>query len=176
MENEAVTVKKEKRDDDGTLTLSTGVRVRIIPVPQSVIQDALTLVKQPEVPQWYNKEMERYEDNPLHPDYLAAQELYQREMMRVTFDVFALFGVELIDGVPDGDWLKKLQLAAKMGRLDLSRFDLDDEVDREFVYKRFVAMSNQDYTRVGLLSGITPEEVDRAVDSFQRDEARGEDH
>lgn len=179
MANEAVTVAKKERKQAttaGTFTLSTGVEARVVPVSQSIIQDAMAMLKEPEVPLVYIKEKEREEPNPAHPDYLKAMEQYRREQFRVTFDTFALFGVELVAGVPEDDgWLKKLRLHERLGHLDLTRFDLDDEIDREFVYKRYVAMSTEDYVLVGMLSGINPEEVDRAVASFRGEEARPAD-
>ena len=89
---------------------------------------------------WFNKAKDRDEPNPVDPDYLRELEKYQQETTRVTFDVFALFGIELVDGMPEDDsWLSKLKLNARLGHLDLSTFDLEDEVDREFLFKRYVA-------------------------------------
>ena len=175
--NEAVTVKKgREKEDDGVRTLSTGVRARIVPVSQSILQDAIQLVREPPVPTWYNEEKERDEPNPMDPAYLEAMQDHEREQARVTFDVFALFGLELLDGLPEDDgWLGKLKLAEKLGRLDLSRFDLDDPVDREFLFKRYVAMSNKEYFAIGIASGINPKEVEAAANSFPGDEAREAD-
>ena len=76
--NEAVTVakgEKAKQADDGALTLSTGVKARLKPVSQSIIQDAVALCKEPRVPMWANPDKDgREEPNPLHPDYLEAVE------------------------------------------------------------------------------------------------------
>ena len=178
--NEAVTVAKEQRDkkeSGGALTLSTGVKARLKPVSQSIIQDAIALCKEPRVPMWANPDKDgREEPNPLDPDYLEAVEEHNRKVRAVTFDTFAMFGIELTDGLPEDDkWLREIRVMAKLGHLDLSKFDLEDEIDREFLFKRYVAMGNADYVLIGAMSGISQEEVRRAADSFPGDETRPED-
>lgn len=178
MGNEAVTVAKKERekDVDGLRTLSTGVRARIVPISQSVMQDAVGQVKEPPVPTWYNEAKEREEENPAHPDYQKAMEEYARKQNRVAFDVLAMFGIELEDGLPKDDkWLRKLELMALRGAMDLGEFDLEDEVHREFLYKRYVAMGNEDIVLIGRMSGINPEDVARAADSFPGPETRDQD-
>ena len=178
--NEAVTVAKGKRaekESDGTLMLSTGVKARLRPVSQSIIQDAIALCREPRPPMWANPDKDgRAEPNPLDPDYLEAVEEYQAHMRAVTFDCFAMFGIEIVDGLPSDDkWLREIRLMERLGHLDLGKFDLDDELDREFLYKRYVAMGNADYVIIGAMSGIREEEVRRAADSFPGDEERPED-
>ena len=177
MTKEAVAVAKEKRERGGPVReLANGHPARFVPVPQSVIQAALALQPEPRVPMWYNPDKEREEPNPNHPDYLEAVERYEREQYGITFDCYAMFGVELVGGLPEDDgWLKKLKLMQRLGRLDLSAYDLEDDIDLEFVYKRHFAMGNEDYVAVGLISGINPEEVRRAARGFPGDEARGAD-
>ena len=171
--NEAVTVKKGK---EPALTLSTGVWARLVGVSQSYIQDALAMLKEPPVPMWTHPEKEREEPNPSDPEYLRDMEEYSQKRLRVIFDTLSLFGIELTDGVPEDDaWLRRLKLHAKRGHLDLSDLDLDDEIDREFLYKRYVALGNEDFLMIGQLSGIDPVEVAEAAKSFQGDEARDAD-
>lgn len=169
--NEAVTVKKREREGVARI-LSTGVRATLKPVQQSVIQDAVAMLHEPPVPMWTHPEKGREEPNPADPDYQKALAEHRQQVARVTFDVFALYGIELEKMPEDDRWLKELKLSAKLGHVDLDRFDLEDEIDLEFLYKRYVAMGNQDYMEIGRLSGISPEEVSRAADSFQGDEAR----
>lgn len=180
MSTEAVTVAKEirKKQAEGDArahVLSTGVRARLKPVSQSIIQDALALLKEPRVPMWANPDKDgREEPNPVDPDYIEAMEQYRQEQMRVSFNVLSFFGIELIDGLPEDDgWLRRLKVMHKLGHIDLDKFDLDDEIDREFLYKRYVAMGNPDFVLIGALSGISPEEVDRAAASFRGDAERG---
>ena len=177
MASEAVAVKKDLQGGN-VLTLSTGVRAIIRPVSQAIIQDAVGRVEVPQVPMWYNPDKEREEENPLDPGYLVAQREYQRQMQRITFDSFALFGVELVDGVPKGDaWLKQLRLAERLGNLDLSGFDPEnDSVDREFLFKRYVAMGDRDYITVATRAGFSEEDVQAAAATFQGDEVSDPDN
>lgn len=164
--NEAVTVKKERKEKKAR-TLSTGVRATLKPVPQTILQDALALVKEPQVPVVWIGEKEREEENPNDPRYLKALEDVAVEQARVTFDVFALYGIELEEPVERGDWLKKLFLMERLGRLDLSKLDADDPVDLEFLYKRYVAMGNADYALIGAISNVTEADLRQAARSFQ---------
>lgn len=174
--NEAVTVKKREQTGDEARTLSTGVRARLRPVGQGLIQDALVLIKRPPVPLWYNEDKERDEPNPADPDYRAELEKFVVKQFRATFDTLALFGVELVDGMPEDDkWLRKLKLAHKRGTLDLSEFDLEDEVDREFLYIRYIALADEDYPLISSLSN-NEEAVSAAADGFQGSEVRGSDN
>jgi hypothetical protein len=43
---------------------------------------------------------------------------------------------------------------------------MNDEMERDFVYKRFVAVSPQDIDRLNKMNRVTGEEVRRAEDSF----------
>ena len=82
--------------------------------------------------------------------------------------------MELVDPLPEGDgWLKRLKLLERRGGLDLSGYDLDDEIDREFLYKKFVAVGSEDLAEIGKLSGISREAVRAAEDSFPGDTRRG---
>jgi hypothetical protein len=88
-------------------------------------------------------------------------------------DAMVMFGVELVDGLPDDDkWLKKLQNMEKHGLLDLSGYDFDDETDKEFVYKRFVAVDTNVIERLSEISGISAEDVEEAERSFRGNEER----
>ena len=164
--NEAVTVKKERKEKVAR-ALSTGVRATLKPVPQTILQDALALVKEPEVPVVWIGEKDREEENPNDPAYLKALGDVATEQARVTFDVFALFGIELEEPAEKGDWLKRLQLMERLGRLDLSRFDPEDSIDLEFLFKRYVAMGNADYILIGAISNVTEADVRQAARSFQ---------
>lgn len=179
MSNEAVTVAKERinETDDRMRVLEDGTRIRLRPVPQVAIQDGIALLEEPRVPMWQNPDKDgREEPNPMDPDYLQARERYEREKHRVTFDVTAMFAIELVDGLPENDdWLSQLRLMARLGRLDLDPFDLDDPIDLEYLYKRFRALSNEMYIEIGMLSGLSQSEVSRAARSFRGHEKRGTD-
>ena len=139
-------------------TLSTGVRVRVTAVNPATLTDIQKGIVNPEVPTKLGDNMELV---PMldHPDYLAGVEQKDMERASAMMDVIALFNVELVDGLPEDDgWLKKLRMLHKIGRLDLSGFDFDDEDDREFLYKKHIAVATEDWTTLFKLTRV-PQEI-----------------
>ena len=174
--NPAVEVAKDKELSSGReviVDLTGGVRARLVPVPASLIDEVTSRIVEPEIPMWHNPDKERDEPNPSDPKYLKEVADITRKRGLAAIDAFALFGVELIDGMPEDDgWLKKLRYMEKRGLIDLSPFDLDDPLDKEFVYKRYVAVDATVLSKVSRLSGISQDEVTAAERSFRRQETR----
>lgn len=151
------------------IRLSTGIMVKLIPVPAAVIMEAQGEIEAPQPPTQAIEGKPGVEmPNLQHPDYIAAQRRYLTDVANAGFDVMALLGVELIGGMPDNDeWLDKLKFLEKLKRLDLTAYDLDIPIEREFVYKRFYAMAKDDWELLSILSGVTQEEIEKAKDTFQ---------
>lgn len=153
---------------DGVNVLSTGVRVRVSQVNPALLTDVQMRIQNPPVPTRSDGEFGALGSSvpdPDHPDYVA--ECQQKDMERASamMDVIALFCVELADGLPEDDgWLKKLRMLDRMGQLDLSAFDLDDEDDREFLYKKHVAPATEDWTLLFKLARV-PQDVTAAMES-----------
>lgn len=169
--NPAIIVAKAQsgRERD-VITLSTGIRARLVPVAASLVAEATSLVKDPEPPVWHNPDKDRDEPNPSDPAYLRTLSENQSRRALAGLDTLVLFGVELVDPLPDGDgWIKRLKLLERRGGLDLAGYDLDDPIDREFLYKKFVAVGSDDLAEIGKLSGISREAVKAAEDSFPGD-------
>jgi hypothetical protein len=81
-----------------------------------------------------------------------------------------------VDGLPtDTKWLAKLKYLEKRGKIDLSTYDLDDPMDQEFLFLRYVAVAQEDLQTISVKSGITKEGVDKAKAQFQSDEERTTD-
>ena len=170
MAREAIDVAN-KTKKDRVVTLSTGVRAILTPVASTLIQDVMSEVPDPPVPMWMNPEKEREEENPLDPEYIRAMREAEKKRSDAALDAVILFGVELPDGIPeDNRWLKNLQYLQKRGRIDLSAFDLEDEFEREFVYKRYVAVAGEDFNTIAELSGVPGSERARARNTFPGDE------
>lgn len=139
--NVALGVAKEELNDD-IYTLSTDIRIRLKSTPTILIQKAMNKVKDPPVPTQDIDGVER--ENPIHPAYIAALEEAQVERGLARIDTILLWGVELVDDIPDDGWLEKLQFMERQDNIDLlSSFDLDNPLDREFVYKKYVAIGSQ---------------------------------
>lgn len=169
-------IAKEQDEQDGSRVLSTGVRARMVPVAASLISEVASRVKDPPVPMCYIKEKDREEPNPDDPEYLRQLAEATAKRGTVSIETMVMFGVELIDGVPEDDtWLNRLKFLEKHGNLDLGEYDLDDPMEREFVYKLYIAVGSNDIVEIAKMSGISPEEVERASESFQSPEARTAD-
>lgn len=148
--------------------LPYGVRAKLIPVPASLIDEVTNRIKEPDVPMWRNEDKGRDEPNPDDPTYIKEVAESNRERGLAALDAMAMFGLELIDGLPEDEtWIKKLKYMERRSLVDLSSYDLNDEMDKEFLFKRFIAADTATLNKVSKLSGITPEEVSDAERSFR---------
>ncbi len=167
----AATVAKE-RNVDQVVTLSTGVQARLVPVAASLINDVTARIQDPPVPM-VDIGKKKPEPNPNDPDYQVALVEVNAKRATATMDAIVMFGVELVDGVPeDNGWLSKLRYMEKLGHLNMEAYDLDDPTDLEFVFKRYIAISAEDMAEVMRRSGVTEQAIAVATDTFPGDEVR----
>jgi hypothetical protein len=158
---------------DNNFTLSTGVAVKLSPVSSSLVEQMKGAIKMPPVPRVWIEAKEREEENPNDPRYIEEVEEVNRKRADAIFDALCMFGVELVDGLPeDTTWIKKLRMLERQRLLDLSGFDLEDDFDLEFLYKRYVAVAGADLELLSGLHGFRPLEVARARATFLGDEKR----
>lgn len=163
----------DRQGDSEIVTLSTGVVVRLHPVSSSLVEEMKSAYEMPSVPVVFIPEKEREEENPNDPKYIDEVERVQSKRADAILDALVTFGVELVDGLPEDDsWLKRLRLLERRGNLNLSGFDLEDEFDLEFLYKRFVAVAGTDLNLIGGLHGFRPMEVARARATFLGNKSR----
>jgi hypothetical protein len=164
--NAAVETAKERTQSEISV-LSTGVRAILHPVSASLMQDVVSRIPEPEIPIKYNEAKGRDEPNEFSPIYLKAVSDTERKRASASIDAMAMFGIELVDGLPESTkWLQNLKLMEKLGNLDLSIFDLEDEIDLEFLFKRYIALGNDDLIKIGMLTGIKREDIEQAKASF----------
>lgn len=169
-ENVVLEVAKEIRESEsekGILTLTTGVRIRYHPINPSVFTEVLAKMKPPRPPKVFIESKGKEEDNPLDPTYLAEMDNWQGERANALMETFALFGCELVDGLPkDEGWLKRLRILERLGRLDLSAYDLTDELDLSFLYIKNVAFGPDDWSAVFRAFNVTSEGVEASSAGF----------
>lgn len=147
--------------------LSTGVRVRLGSVSATLIEEVSSRIPYPDVPMWFNKDKERDEPNPGDPKYIDEIAAVDRERGIAAMDAMIMFGVELLEGVPEDDvWVNKLRFLEKRKMLDLSGYDFKDALDREFLFKRYVAIGALDLDLISEMIGVSEEAIAQAVDSF----------
>jgi len=176
----AVKTAKSMQTRNGNETiieLAVGGRARLYPVSASLIDEVTSHVKDPEIPMWNNPDRPtdkhpegRPEPNPNDPVYLDRLEDARRMRGIAAMDAMVMFGTDLIDGMPEDDsWIRKLKFMEKHDRLSLDGYDLDDPVDQEFLYKRYVAIDGNIIIKISEISGISGEELTRAENSFPSD-------
>lgn len=150
-------------------TLSTGVRARLVPVATGLLEDVRSRIVEPKPPVWKNPEKEGAEEiNYGDPNYQAALDEATRKRGQAMMETMLVFGVQLVDPIPpDREWLPQLKLLEKHGLIDLSGYAMDDELEREFIYKRYVAVTGNDYQQLATICGVTAAGVEAAEDSFR---------
>lgn len=168
---------ESKQTVDDIVTLASGVRVRLHPISNVLIQDIVSRIPDPKPPMWHNDDTGKDEENPSHPDYRQAVKEHNAQVNRAISSAYIIFGFDLVDGIPeDKSWLKKLNRAEKAGILDLSEFDLEDPVDLEYVYKRYiVAPTVPEVNLIAGLSQLSAEEIAHQRATFRGDAGRGAD-
>lgn len=167
----AVEVKKrinKEPSHNEIVILSTGIRAKIHPVSATLIDEVVSMVKDPPIPMWHNEEKDRDEPNSGDPEYIKALSTAERKRGLAAMDAMIMFGLELVDGLPDDEvWIKKLKYMEGRKMLDLSSYDFEADEDREFLYKRFVAVGTDDINRITGRSVIGVTEVDNSERSFR---------
>ena len=168
-----VDVAKERssRDDpdDNIMVMPNGVKVRINPVAPNLIDDVTSRIEDPPVPMWHNPEKDRDEPNPADPDYLKSMARAERKRNTAAVDAMLMFGVELVDGLPeDTSWKEKIKFMVSADLLDLGDLDIDDPLTAEYLYKKYIITSAPVLENLTRVSGLPTEEIERAERSFQR--------
>lgn len=98
------------------ITLSTGVVLKVKPVPKHFIFTVTSRFEKPKVPVYLNESKGREEENPNDPDYIEAVEMYVADIASAAIDVVILRGTEVIsipDGFPDHnskDWKEEMEI------------------------------------------------------------------
>lgn len=155
----------ETKDD--IKTLSTGYRAKIRAVSATLLDAAMSKIKDPPIPVVFIADKDRSEPNPNDPQYIKDLEEADHLRSMASVDVMVLMGVQLVDPVPDEkEWLYPLQDLERLGHFDLSQYDLTDPRDREFVFKRFVAVGNEDLRLVTARMGVTEADIKAAEAAF----------
>ena len=161
------TAKDRATEDEREYVFSTGVRVRLRSVSATLIEEVASRIPYPDVPMWFNEAKDRDEPNPGDPKYLDAIAQVDRARGIASMDAMILFGVELLDGVPEDDiWVDKLRFLEKRNMIDLSEYNFKDALDREFLYKRYVAVGATDLELLSTIVGVSEEAIADATESF----------
>jgi hypothetical protein len=174
-DNKAIEVAREIQEagDSSDILYVDDYAIRVKPIPAAIITDVTNRIAEPPVPTWYNKEYDREEANPNNPEYVRAKEDVARKRGEAMIDATIMFGMELVDGVPPAEeWMPRLQFLSKRGQLDLDQYDLNDQLEREYVFKRYVIGNIALITYIQTISSVVPEDIGKAAAPFRRKKAR----
>lgn len=142
-------------------------------IPVAIITDTTNRIPEPKIPVWHNPEYDRDEQNPNDPAYLEAKAEVDQKRGEAMIDATVMFGIDLPDGVPPTEkWLPKLKFLEKRGQVDLSGFNLDDPLELEFVFKRYIIANIALINYIQEMSSVTPEDVGKAGRPFRRSSKR----
>lgn len=167
-ENPVVETAKNEKGVLEAETLSTGFRAILHPVSARLLQAVMAKIPEPRVPWVMNEEKGRKEEDPFDQQYLTDLAEAQQKRASASLDTMAMFGIELVDGLPeDNKWLAQLKLFEQLGYLDLAEFNLEDETTKEFLFKRYIVLGNEDILRISQISGIRKEAIESAQASFR---------
>lgn len=169
-----IVVARTYKQDENPEMLSTGIRAKFRPVSATLIDAVTSKIKDPAVPRVFIVEKDREVPNPDDPDYQTALAEAARKRGLAALDALIMFGVELLDPVPESrhengkptGWYAKLCLLEKQGMIDLSDYDVSEPDVAEFLYKRFIAVSPTDIDRLNRMNRVGQEDVTRAERSF----------
>ena len=162
-------------EEDTVFDLPYGVKGRVVAVSARLIDDVLRRIKDPEVPVVFIEDKGREEPNYSDPTYLRAMRDAEAERNAAGMDAMLMFGLQIVGELTTDGWLTNLKMMDKMGRVDLSVYDLNDPMELEYVYKRYIASTAEVFDKIGKVSGISPEEVAKAEATFKSSKTRDTD-
>lgn len=168
-----------------TITLSTGVVLRLKPVSPETIGGAARHIPRPQVPRVMIPEKEREEENPDDPAYRAALQQWGIDSTSAGFRVALILGTEVVSvpddlpGVDDDRWLDDLLEAAQTIGWD-RQIDVSTPSARKLAWLENVAMGSEDdqflLSRIVTESAMLTEgEVQRMLEAFRDRRRRGID-
>jgi hypothetical protein len=168
-EKAVIEVAREQEEQDDIWEVE-GYKIRVKAIPVAIISDVSNRIPDPEIPIWNNPEYDnRPEQNPHDPAYLSAKEEVDRKRGEAMIDATVMFGIDLPDGVPPTEkWLPKLKFLEKRGQVDLSGYDLSDDLEKEFVFKKYIIASIALINYIQNMSSVTPEDIGSAGRPFRR--------
>ena len=167
-EKAVIDVAHEQEEQDDIWEVE-GYKIRVKAIPVAIISDVSNRIPDPEIPVWHNPEYDRDEQNPNDPAYLSAKEEVDRKRGEAMIDATVMFGIDLPDGVPPTEkWLPKLKFLEKRGQVDLSGYDLSDDLEKEFVFKKYIIASIALINYIQNMSSVTPEDIGAAGKPFRR--------
>ena len=163
-------LEEVERGECDTVTLSTGVVLKIKPVPKFFIFDVTARIKKPKPPLVFIESKGRDEENPDDPDYQEALEKWVMNVANAGNEVALLRGSE-VESIPEGvpgpdskDWKNEMEvLGLPMIKNSRARYltwvkAIAAPLDRDI---------NNLLGEIGRLTGVSEADVEDAVARFR---------
>lgn len=171
MQAAADTFNEVEAADAETVTLRSGLRLRLKPVPAWLVQKAATSIPKPSVPRVHIEDQDRWEDNPADPGYATDLAMWEAKTIEAGINVLLSMGTE-IDALPDG-----MEPPDSDGWLDVVRY-LGVELDSDLPIARYLtwllcyALAEvEDFQQVVVAAqrraGLAEEDAAQALASFR---------
>lgn len=162
-------VKKAKsKKKGGVHTLISGIKVKFHPVAANVMVDAQGRIPDPLMRTYKDTTTGKDEPNPGHPEYLKELADVKTLRAKAAMDVMVLFGLELLDPVPEENkWLDMLKFAKIISDEDYTTVTTEGgEFLRELFYKKYVVVDAFALGEISKLTGVTEEMLASSRKSF----------
>lgn len=146
--------------EDGTFITGSGIRIKLKPVSAGLIAELQERIKDPDVP-IFELEDGRKEPNPSDREYLKQVRENDAKRSQVVFDAFLMFGVELMEGLPENDkWIQELEFLG----IEVNQ---ESNISKEFAYKKHILGSSALIFKIAEMSGVSSAQIQAAKDTFQ---------
>jgi hypothetical protein len=152
-----------------TITLSTGVVLRVQAVPAWKLNELSLQIVRPDIPK-ITVDGDRVEENPQDPEYLKAMQRYEQEMSEKMNEYFIVFGTE-IETIPES--FQKLEDKIWKEKLQWSGTEIGEGAIAVYLaWVKYIAAPTMDDIRiiiseVGRRSGVSEVDVQTAAKNFR---------
>jgi len=140
------------------VTLSTGVVLRIVPVPVLRVQAIINRFKYPPVPELWDDKRERNIRNPNSPEYAEARQQIEIERTFAIIDAVLVTGTEIahrpdnVAAMEDDEWIDILEVTHVLAEGSVRK---DSPASRYLAWAKYVAIgSAEDMVAVTSAAGM----------------------
>ncbi len=162
--------RKAKKAARNKITVTpSGYRVKLVSVAANVIREAQARIPDAITRTYTNATDGKEYENPAHPEYIAEVKIVEEERTKAAMSVMVLFGMELLEPIPDdNEWLEKCRFAKLVTKEEYEEAISDDgKYMREMLFKTYVVSDFSVINQIASMSGVTQEMIAKARETFQ---------
>lgn len=163
------TVQKARAGKDSFISLSTGVILKPIRVPNMLFPEIMSRFERPKAPRVFIADLGREEENAADPDYISKLSTWQSEFTKAIVDAMIILGTE-IEFIPEE--IEKQDSEKWLRKLSALRINPKGEEERYLLWIKMIAAPTDTdiqliMEKVGQLSGVSEADVSDAVEQFR---------